>query len=104
MEPSMAEPIGNVPIHEALKDVRTRLASLDEDGGETRDGFASLCADTAIQHGDAVFLERRVIELEKDASRNALAALTLAAIRSPGPNVPIAWSCSFVTVTRDVVP
>jgi hypothetical protein len=37
--------------------------------GEMRDGFASLRAHLATQHGDAAFLERRVIELEKDMER-----------------------------------
>ncbi len=36
---------------------------------EMRDGFASLRAHVASQHADAVFLERRVIELEKDMER-----------------------------------
>jgi hypothetical protein len=40
------------------------LASLEE----MRDGFASLRAHMATQH-DAVFLERRVIDLEKDIER-----------------------------------
>jgi hypothetical protein len=65
----MAEPIDNRLIYEVLKDVQTRLASLEEMRLEMRDGFASLRAHMATQHGDAVFLERRVIELEKDMER-----------------------------------
>ena len=37
--------------------------------GETREGFASLRAHMATQHADAAFLERRVVELERDMER-----------------------------------
>jgi hypothetical protein len=36
---------------------------------EMREGFASLRAHMATQHGDAAFLERRVLELELDMER-----------------------------------
>ena len=62
----MAEPIDNSPIYEVLKDVQTRLASLEGMRDEMREGFASVRAHMATQHGDAVFLERRVLELERD--------------------------------------
>jgi hypothetical protein len=62
----MAERIGNQLIYEALRDVQARLASLEGMRGEMRDGFASLRAHMATQHRDAAFLERRVVELEKD--------------------------------------
>ena len=65
----MAEPIDNSPIYEVLKDVQTRLASLEGMRDEMREGFASVRAHMATQHGDAVFLERRVLELERDMER-----------------------------------
>lgn len=65
----MAERVDNNLIYEVLKDVQARLASLEGMRGEMRDGFASLRAHLATQHGDAAFLERRVIELEKDMER-----------------------------------
>jgi hypothetical protein len=63
----MAEPIDNRLIYEVAKDLPARLASLEAMRLEMRDGFASLRAHMATQH--AVFLERRVIELEKDMER-----------------------------------
>jgi septal ring factor EnvC (AmiA/AmiB activator) len=68
-EPAMAERIDSNLIYEILKDVQARLAGLEGMRGEMRDGFASLRAHLATQHGDAAFLERRVIELEKDMER-----------------------------------
>jgi hypothetical protein len=65
----MAEPIDNRLIYEVLKDLQARLASLEEMRGEMREGFASLRAHMATQHGDAAFLERRIIELERDMER-----------------------------------
>jgi hypothetical protein len=65
----MAEPIANRLIYEVSKDVQMRLASLEGIRDEMRDGFASLRAHMATQHGDAVFLERRVLELERDMER-----------------------------------
>jgi hypothetical protein len=65
----MAEPIDNRLIYEGLEDVQGRLASLEVMRLGMRDGFASLRAHIAAQHGDAVFLERGVIELEKDMER-----------------------------------
>ena len=46
-----------------------RLAGLEGMRDEVREGFASLRAHMATQHGDAIFLERRVIELERDMER-----------------------------------
>jgi septal ring factor EnvC (AmiA/AmiB activator) len=65
----MAERIDNQLIYVVLKDVQARLASLEGMRAEMRDGFASLRAHLATQHGDAAFPERRVIELEKDMER-----------------------------------
>jgi hypothetical protein len=65
----MAQPIDNRLIYEGLEDVQGRLASLEEMRLGMRDGFATLRAHIAAQHGDAVFLERGVIELEKDIER-----------------------------------
>jgi hypothetical protein len=65
----MADPIDNRLIYEGLKDVQARLASLEEMRVEMREGFVSLRAHAATQHGDAVFLERRLIELERDMER-----------------------------------
>ena len=65
----MAERIDSNLIYEILKDVQARLAGLEGMRGEMRDGFASLRAHLATRHGDAAFLERRVIELEKDMER-----------------------------------
>ena len=65
----MAERIDNNSIYEILRNVQARLAGLDGMRSEMRDGFASLRSHFATQHGDAAFLERRVIELEKDMER-----------------------------------
>ena len=65
----MAEPIDNRLIHEILKDVQARLANLEDMRGEMREGFASLRAPMATQHADAAFLERRVVDLERDVER-----------------------------------
>jgi hypothetical protein len=65
----VAEPIDNRLIYEVLKDVQTRLASLEDMRGEMREGFASLRAHMVTQHADAAFLERRVVELERDVGR-----------------------------------
>ena len=65
----MAERIDNNLIYEILKDMQAPLAGLEGMRGEMREGFASLRAHLATQHGDAAFLERRVIELEKDMER-----------------------------------
>ena len=65
----MPEPIDNRLIYEVLKDVQTRLANLDGMRSEMREGFASLRAHMATQHGDAAFIERRVVELERDVER-----------------------------------
>ena len=64
----MAERIDSNLIYEILKDVQVGLAGLEGMRGEMRDGFASLRAHLATRHGDAPFLERRVIELEKHPS------------------------------------
>jgi len=45
------------------------LAHLEGMRDEVREGFASIRAHMATQHGDAAFLERRVIELERDKRR-----------------------------------
>jgi hypothetical protein len=66
--PGAVRGIDSSLIYEVLKDVQTRLASLEGMREEMREGFASLRAHMATQHGDAVFLERRVIELERDRS------------------------------------
>jgi len=65
----MAEPLDSRLIYEVLKDIQTRLAALEGMRAEMRDGFVSLRAHMATQHGDTVFLERRVVELEKDVER-----------------------------------
>jgi hypothetical protein len=65
----MAEPIDSNPVYEIPKDVQARLARLDGMGDEVREGFASLRAHMATQHADAAFLERRVVELERDVGR-----------------------------------
>jgi hypothetical protein len=65
----MAEPLDNRLVYEVLKDVQTRLASLEGMRDEMREGFASLRAHMATQHGDAAFLERRVLQLERDMER-----------------------------------
>jgi hypothetical protein len=65
----MAEPIDNRLIYEILKDVQGRFAGLEGMRDEVREGFASIRAHMATQHGDAAFLERRVIELERDMER-----------------------------------
>ena len=65
----MAERIDNNLICEILKNMQARLAGLEGMQGEMREGFASLRTHLATQHGDAAFLERRVIELEKDMER-----------------------------------
>ena len=65
----MAEPVDNQLIYEVLKDVQTRLVSLEGMRDDMREGFASLRAHMATQHGDAVFLERRLMELERDMER-----------------------------------
>jgi len=65
----MPEPLGSRLIYEILKDVQARLASLEDMRGEMREGFASIRPHMATQHGDAAFLERRVIELERDMER-----------------------------------
>jgi hypothetical protein len=65
----MPEPIDSRLVYEILKDVQTRLAHLEGMRGEMREGFASIRAHMATQHGDAAFLERRVIELERDMER-----------------------------------
>jgi hypothetical protein len=49
--------------------MQTRLATLEGMRGEMREGFASLRAHMATQHGDAAFLERRIVELERDMER-----------------------------------
>jgi septal ring factor EnvC (AmiA/AmiB activator) len=65
----MAEPIDNRLIYRVVKDVQARLASLEDMRSEMREGFASLRAHMATQHADAAFLERRVVELERDVGR-----------------------------------
>jgi hypothetical protein len=65
----MAEPIDGGLIYEILKDVQARLAHWEGMREEVREGFASIRAHMATQHGDAAFLERPVIELERDMDR-----------------------------------
>jgi hypothetical protein len=65
----MAEPVDNRLIYEILKDLQARLATLEDMRGEMREGFASLRAHMATQHADAAFLERRVVEPERDVGR-----------------------------------
>ena len=66
----MAERIDNHLIYEILKYVQARLGNLEDLRGEMREGFASLRgAHLATQHADAAFLERRVVELERDVGR-----------------------------------
>ena len=65
----MAEPTDSRLIYDVLKDVRTRLASLDGMRGEMREGFASVRAHMPTRHDGAVFLERRVRDLERDMER-----------------------------------
>jgi hypothetical protein len=62
----MAERIDSNLLYEILKDVQARLAGLEGMPGEMREGFDSLRAHLATQRSDAAFLERRVIEPEKD--------------------------------------
>ena len=64
----MPEPIDNRLIYEVLKDVQVRLANLEGMRSEMREGFASR-AHMATRHGDAAFIERRVVELERDVER-----------------------------------
>jgi hypothetical protein len=61
----MAERIDNNLIYEILKDVQARLAGLEGMRGEMREGFASLRAHLATQHG----MERvkRRLELADDS-------------------------------------
>ena len=65
----MAEPIDNRLIYEVLKDVQARIASVEGMRDEMPEGFASLRAHVATQHGEAAFLERRVLELKRDMER-----------------------------------
>jgi hypothetical protein len=65
----MAEPLDNRLIYEILKDVQASLSRLEGIRDEMREGFASLRAHMATQHADAAFLERRVVELERDMAR-----------------------------------
>lgn len=67
----MPEPIDNRLIYEVLKDVQMRLANLVGMRSEMREGFASLRAHMAARHGDAAFIERRVVELEPDDPEGA---------------------------------
>ena len=65
----MAEPIDSRLIYEILQDVQARLAHLEGMRDEMREGFASIRAHMATQHAHAAFLERRIIELERDMER-----------------------------------
>jgi len=65
----MAEPLDTSLIYEILKDVQARLARMEGMRDEMREGFASIRAHMATQHGDAAFLERRIVELERDMAR-----------------------------------
>jgi hypothetical protein len=65
----MAERMDNHLIYKVSKDVQPRLASLEGMRDEMREGFLSLRAHMATRHGDAAFLERRVLELERDRER-----------------------------------
>jgi hypothetical protein len=56
----MAEGIDNNLIYEILKDVQARLAGLEGMRGEMREGFASLRAHLATQHGDMERVKRRL--------------------------------------------
>jgi hypothetical protein len=54
----MAEPIDSSLFYEVLKDVQARRrARLEGMRAEKQEGFGSLRAHMATQHGDAVFLE-----------------------------------------------
>ena len=65
----MAEPLDTSLIYEILKDVQARLARMEGMRDEMREGFASIRAHTATQHADVAFLERRIVELERDMER-----------------------------------
>jgi hypothetical protein len=63
----VAEPIDNRLIDEVLKDVQTRLARLE--GCATRCATASRPRGRTWRPSEAVFLERGVLELERDMER-----------------------------------
>jgi hypothetical protein len=65
----VAEPLDNRLIYGILKDLQVRLSRLEGMRDEMREGFASLRPHMATQHADAAFLERRVVELERDMAR-----------------------------------
>jgi hypothetical protein len=65
----MAEPLDRRLIYEILEDVQARLSRLEGMRDEMREGFASLRAHMVTQRAGAAFLERRVVELERDMAR-----------------------------------